>query len=58
MIGRFPGIEILHGQGDCKTMEFETVARVLALNVAGVKALPYEEMVRRKERLCFYAQVI
>mmetsp|Transcript_80632 Transcript_80632/g.216045 ORF Transcript_80632/g.216045 Transcript_80632/m.216045 type:complete len:380 (-) Transcript_80632:303-1442(-) len=49
-------IEIMDGQDDCSYFEFHRTLRTLALRVAGAGALPYVEMIKRREQLAFYAQ--
>jgi hypothetical protein len=44
-------------QEDCGFFEFKRALRTLALRVAGASALPYIEMIKRREQLAFYAQV-
>ena len=44
-------------QEDCSYFEFKRTIRTLALRVAGASALPYIEMIKRREQLAFYAQV-
>mmetsp|Transcript_14911 Transcript_14911/g.40799 ORF Transcript_14911/g.40799 Transcript_14911/m.40799 type:complete len:393 (-) Transcript_14911:217-1395(-) len=46
-----------HFQEDTSYFTFDRVLRTLSLRVAGDRALPYIEMMRRRERLVFYAQV-
>ena len=50
-------MEILDGQEDASYFEFNRTLRTLALRVAGAGALPYANMMKRRERLAFYAQV-
>jgi len=48
-------MEIVEGCDD-HMMEFDRVVRVLALDVAGPKALPYEEMLSYQSSRAFFAQ--
>ena len=50
-------MEILDGQADCSYFEFHRTLNTLSLRVAGASALSYVEMMKRRERLAFYAQV-